>query len=531
MSDTQQAYATMITNFDSTEQRREWNEIASAIGNCPTADALWNKDASHRVCERLLNDHTEFATHFAGIIRTAYLYCPRIMLTDAQLFDGLFFLALGPAAVNGILGRSYKDGPSIIISGRAPSLEDCLVRFMTTTVGAVQQAILKSNPHAQPEELQCTGAPDMLTLRPLEYCVFGTTVTRSQVLGFDAGFYRRLTDRLSVLDTNCGDDAMSEPVDSLAGGLASNKSKAMVIAETFASVLHKGDDEVSRYRFLAQRWQEWVDAERAGLVLYENQYDDAVRDRVGSAGFGVYFDEYVQRHGEMMREHCKGMRGRDVDCFLDTLSYIATMPKRSDAFGCIAHADLPEDNHMLSRQMLRDWYQLVYQQTMAKHLGAHLIAVDADRNSYAQIAGRASGSASMMLSGAITRILGNMPFVRFAVLCYECRSTIAAWRACAPDMSPRQQHIVTRNMAYSIEQASQESSLIDDAKSMAGGALIAGILAFVSAMSDNVWLNGNAPVWLIVLAAWFIGIVPDLLNLGKWVWGVRSSSKTVVYMQ
>ncbi|NEG90198.1 hypothetical protein [Bifidobacterium aerophilum] len=519
MSETQQAYATMITNFDSTEQRDEWDRIAQGFAGCPTPDALWRKDAGHRTCERLLNDHTEFATRFAGIIRTAYLYCPRIMLTDAQLFDGMFFLALGPAAVNGILGKSYKDGPSIIVSGRAPSLEECLVQFTTATVGSVRQAALKADPAIRPDSVRCAGGDDELTLRPLEYSAFGTTVTRSQALGFDAEFYRRFTERMASAGT--GDLGES-------GG--SGETKAQVIASTFAAALHGEEDAGASCRFLAQRWQEWIDAERAGLVLYENQNDEEARKRAGSKGFMTHFGEYVERHARAMRDQCRGLRGPDVDCFLRTLESISGMPKRSDAFMCIKRSKLPERDHMLSRQMLRDWYQLVYQQTMARHLGAQLIAVDAERNSFAQIAGQASGSASMMLSGAITQMLGGMPFVRFATLCYECRGTIAAWRACTPDMSRRRQRVVTRNMAYSIEQASQETSLIDDAKGMAGGAAIAAILAFVSAMSDNVWLNGNAPIWMIVVAAWFIGIVPDLLDLGKWVWGVRSSSKTVVYM-
>lgn len=51
---------------------------------------MWARDEHRCPCERLLNDHVEFATHFAGIIRTAYLYCPKILLTDAELLDGIF---------------------------------------------------------------------------------------------------------------------------------------------------------------------------------------------------------------------------------------------------------------------------------------------------------------------------------------------------------------------------------------------------------------------------------------------------------
>lgn len=100
----------MITNFDSTEQSQEWNDLVKQYPAYPSIRNLWCRTDTYRPCERLLNDYTDIATHFAGIVRTAYMYCPKIMLTEAQLLDGLFFLALGPTAVNGVLGKSYKDG-------------------------------------------------------------------------------------------------------------------------------------------------------------------------------------------------------------------------------------------------------------------------------------------------------------------------------------------------------------------------------------------------------------------------------------
>lgn len=105
MSAARASYATMITNFDSTQQLREWESIRADCAStwpdersCPDISSMWARDEHRCPCERLLNDHVEFATHFAGIIRTAYLYCPKILLTDAELLDGIFFLALGPTA-------------------------------------------------------------------------------------------------------------------------------------------------------------------------------------------------------------------------------------------------------------------------------------------------------------------------------------------------------------------------------------------------------------------------------------------------
>lgn len=137
----------MVTNFDSTEQKRAWwkllaeafqDEQNSPLAQSTVFENLWYKDHERRVCENLLNEHTQFATYFAGILRTAYLYCQQIMFTDVEVCDGVFFLALGPSTVNALLDKSYKDGPSITISGRADTFEECLFECTIATLDAAQ---------------------------------------------------------------------------------------------------------------------------------------------------------------------------------------------------------------------------------------------------------------------------------------------------------------------------------------------------------------------------------------------------------
>ena len=477
---------------------------------------------------------------------------------------GCFFLSLGPAAVNGVLGKSHGDGPAIIISGRQPTLEDCLVAFTTARIGDVRQSAKSIDASIRPADTACEGAEEQLTMRPLEYYVFGTTITRAQASGLDGRFYAEFTERLNH-------------------ARETGAPRAVIIAEMFARVLYgdTADDDTDywhgtaleeRCRFLGQRWQEWIDAEKQGLVLYENQNDPSVQQTTGSPGFGTCFDHNARRYKDVLSRQFHLPRSADAAddgrtsrpgqpgkhdtavTFTRTLQAIAAMPKRSDACVCIDRADLPEGESApreteadgsknatrpvtkvgkpeLSRQLLRDWYQFVYQKTMAQHLGAYLVAVSAPNNSFARLAGDESRRSSLMLSGNITRQLGRMPFVLFATFCYQSQPIIRAWRECNADMNARVQKICTRNVAYAVDQACRQKSLKDDGKDMLWGALIAGILALVSAMTDNVWLNGNAPIWLIVLAAWFIGIVPDLIDISKWVWGVRSSFKTVVYLE
>lgn len=161
----------MVANFDSTEQLKQWIRIADALNISPNGipydtnesidnkipktelsedlqhhkhsyaakscspsaslnDGLWVQTNSKNNCERLLNDYPQFASCFAGIIRTAYLYAPKIVVTVADLFDGVFFVSLGPQAVNGILGKSYKDGAKLVISGWKDTLEESLIAFI-----------------------------------------------------------------------------------------------------------------------------------------------------------------------------------------------------------------------------------------------------------------------------------------------------------------------------------------------------------------------------------------------------------------
>lgn len=85
------------------------------------------------------------------------------MLSDAEVCDGLFFLALGPNTVNSLLGKSYKDGPSIIISGRCDSFEECLFNFTLSTVGAVQAKAQKAAKRDDFYIMQLKNVPQCLT--------------------------------------------------------------------------------------------------------------------------------------------------------------------------------------------------------------------------------------------------------------------------------------------------------------------------------------------------------------------------------
>lgn len=322
-------------------------------------------------------------------------------------------------------------------------------------------------------------------------------------------------------------------------------------------------------------------------MLYENQNAEDVRNRINKGreeqiknmDFDKLFARYSRQNNLILETHLKTKKPfgtKTVDA-IETLHQVAEMSQRSEAFAYIdkkypdklgiveAHTgktptekipDGTDGTDSTPNQLLKSWYQFVYQRTLATHLGACLIAVAATPNAYEQIAGRsmadfieeeagifrkmvrsfkhlttANPSSSLTLSGSITKILGGMPYHVFSCFCYEARTTIDNWRNCSPTTPLRTQKLHTRNTAYLIQKASEEVSLLDDAKGMRNKTALAFVLAFISAFCDQIWFNdGTVPLWLVVIVTWLVSVVPDFGELFAWIRGVHSSAKTVVFM-
>ena len=567
-----QPYATMVTNFDSTEQRRIWkllldeaqgaeNESAAEqrrpATEFPNITDLWAENRTQHTCDKLLNENVSFATYFAGVIRTAYLYCPQIMLTVPEVCDGLFFLSLGPAKVNAMLGKSYKDGPSILISGQYESFEECLFHFTFATVHAVREDAVKKGVVLDDTARRCAATDEQYTIRPLEYCVLDASVSHTEALSRPSRFYEKLTEQVETWKNG------SMRLDD-------------VLKEAFADFLGVTDD---RFACLAKRWREWVDAVSQGTVVYENQRSEEVSARADGRRAGEFrgedfagiFSKHVEKNTKtLLRHFANTYSGAEADKAKTVLRKIAGMGKRSDAFACIEDAFPeddrrsgtgafvePEDGRPSFHAMLRDWYQFVYQRTLATYLGACLIAVSASSNSYERIAGMSmadslkadgdvwhrmrngvrrffgigSTSSALMLSGSITEVLGGMPYHVFSCFCYQARTSIRRWRECTPDTPARVQRLCTKNIAYIAQKASEENSLFEDAKGMKAKTVLAAVLSAISALCDQVWFNGNSvPIWIVVVTAWLISMAPDVIELGAWLREIHSTSKTVVFM-
>lgn len=572
-------FATMLTNFDSTQQKAEWNRLRDSVTvndgsqrkpatahvdqqdvSVPGIRHLWERTQNESTCERVLHTHPQFLASFSGVLRTAYLYCPMIMITDAELIDGIFFQAFGPSIVNSLVGRIYERGHFLVVSGRWKTFDECLRNFFLSTVEEVRGDARKKSVILS-EAAQNRKLPDdWITLRPINSCVFDFTVTHDLSLTRSPGFYVHLTNQLR--STDAGNDLLPD-----------------VIAEAYGECLNAPSADVKcRFDLLIQRWREWREAIRNGEVRYVSQNSEEgkriMREHRQPTFQGKNFDgifaSVASDNLEVMSHACDRQRGggSDTDAFVKVMKSIAGMPKRSDAFAAIDCSDLPEtgdagpEGFAPSKALLRDWYQFVYQRTLAIYLGACLIAVKAPRNSYEQVAGRhmaesvkvddSAGfvtgswagripllrkvfhrhrSLSLMIAGSITDILGMMPAPVFAHFCYESRSAILKWRSCTPTTPIPMQRHCAKDAAYLVHKVGEEHSLRDDAKSMLTSTGVAVVLAFVSAVSDNLMSgNGTASVWIIVLVAWVIAIVPDLADVVRWLWGVHSTSKTVVYL-
>lgn len=542
--------AAMVSNFDSTQQLQEWKAVfeklhdlderplANEISTRIKSDGysyLWHKQKSRGACETLLGEIPELAAHMSGVLRTAYLYCPKLLLTAAELFDGIFFLALGPKTVLSMLGQTHTDAPTIIVSGRQSSLEECLVHFTVSTIENVRlqqhvSAAGKSDRIPQ-QNPNCNDVdPDMLTLRPLRYSILNRELSADYVLCGDTDHYHQFTERMRHATQ------MHEP-------------RARIIAEAFENLLPCENSDHTNYLFLGERWQEWIDAEREGLVKYEDQTRRKVSNGSGHGLFDATFAVIAKTNVHVVQEWLDSEHPDDNNQkmeFLHVLHQISSDTSRSRAFQIITRMQycsqgFKGDNAFcLTRQSLINWYQFVYQNSMATYLGAYLIGIDIPENSYQQIVVRTSGSAkqketaeyvqsSLSFSGEVTARLGEMPYAQFSEFCYRSRDAVKRWRKCKPTDSLTKQRKCAHDISYCIQQESEQRDRTDERMAVVQSLVIAVALALISVLLDNFVFTHGFPVVGIVLVAWIIAIAPNVIDACSWWLSDRTSSKSIVF--
>lgn len=507
-------YAIMLTNFDSEEQLNDWNQVRHQCNSNQKCDQeripkvnskFWSDGPGGvSICERIIQQHPEFLERFAGILRTAFLYSPHVLVTDAELFDGVYFLAFGPDVVLDLLGQTGYEKPFLTVSGRQPTLEQCLLRFTT----------VPDSQHQLSAEEETVNLLDIGTLRPLEYQILQKTITSEESQQF------ALRAR-AVLNEHAGD----------------HLSIAQRIAYLYAAYCQQ-DPSDGTCQLLAQRWQEWIDAERKGLIRYEQQHSQTESNSGIVRRFNDAFLPVASENADCLRSWCSAFKANEAEksAFRDVLDKISHEPGRSKAFALIRQSALPVGRADCNRTMecdqqtLVDWYQFVYRLAMADYLGCCLMAVQSKPNSYERYAGR-TGGRSFMLSGKVTELLGQMPSVCFVQFCYLSREAIRKWRNCRPNApdSDQQQHI--RNIAYCVQKFGSQLDRKQDNSKIIKQFIVTLILASISVICDKIIFSGSMSIILILIAAWFIEVFPELLTMMKWMLDQHTATQTMVFAQ
>lgn len=602
----QKARMTTVSNFDSTEQAVVWSDIVKQINsdswnnkdisesknNVVSFDNLWIGKTNYKV-HSLLHRYPKIRNYFAGIIRTAYLYSPHILITDAELFDGIFFLLFGPKDIADMLTNvveqddsnessvfndsfSYSRNPSIIIRGRGSNVFESFLSFFTVKNVKAENGL----------ENGLENGESSYSLRPLKYCIFGKTLSKETVEN-NPDICKKLTRNLNIAKGDVSLDCVKKQVQS--------------VADAFEEIFEKhdlGKDEsksFGKYDFLAQRWYEWIEACENGLVKYEQNEnfekfkdifvslakknskiilstckEEAIRlsalhkisaNKGNSKNSNTLMEQYKSFEDIILKladsEYC----GRSK-----AFNFIDEESKRLEDFNKVilestSKNSVMEDesldsnsktNKYCTQKMLTDWYQFVYLRAISMTLDAYMTTVNAKENSYAQVAYKYDANSgkklsdsnksifnfyckcnpkeSIALAGEITSVIGGMPNSVFANFCYRSQTAIKKWRACNPQTSFKKQKKYGLNIAYLVDKAKEDDDIEKDRKDIFKGFIGVVLFAFISVLCDKALFNDSSiPVYFIILISWIVSILPEALNMFSWIKRTHTACKTIVF--
>ena len=502
---------TLVSNFDSVEQRMLWDSIVDRLGLPYNAKTPWHSIDGGDHCRQLLNTHPAIAEQFTGIIRTAYLYCNKIVITPAQLFDGVFFLALGPDFISEILARSHRDGPAIFVSGAEKDLTTCLESFYLTTIdNIVEKNDLGKDVVSDPHELAYR------TIDSKRFSALAQEIEAKDAIAY--GIQRR--------------DDLAQELDQVHRG---QKPIAEVIRQALEQI-GSSDNQTFSFDLISSRWNEWIEAEREGKITYIQQRGGSftsVDIAEQARKYRYLIDDLIEK-----RNASKPLCPAERLC-IEALDGLSTCAYRSVALHIIqdlrdkiAKSDCPSDKTAtITPDILWEWYQVVYNNTMATHIGANLISVTERKDGLVSSSKQTGGDTPiLMLSGTIPELLGEMPSPIFSRLRYEHRKLLSSWRDCDLSTPMKRRTAITKGVAYAIYQISEQGGLAEDRSSLlarCGATLILAVAATLVDMSPSMESMPTGILFLIVLA---LQIAPDVIELAQWEMSTDSTCKTVVYL-
>ncbi|MCI8675205.1 MAG: hypothetical protein HFJ63_00535 [Atopobiaceae bacterium] len=164
----------MVRNFDSVHQAKDWYECRScSADNSQYAPSnMWSSENAlhHALMEGSCKDTNlcELAAprikYFAGCLRTASLYSPTILLTDSNLLDGVFFLALGPRGCRELLGLAEQEPlPLTVLCRNKSTLREAYGSFLGIPGAGTHKTGATGTPEASGNK---TGISDTPTIKP-----------------------------------------------------------------------------------------------------------------------------------------------------------------------------------------------------------------------------------------------------------------------------------------------------------------------------------------------------------------------------
>lgn len=362
---------TLVFDFDSLEQRSL--EGGPRAGEVPDSEA-------------------EQVLPFAGVLRAADLLSRRILLLDAQLLDGAFFLMLGPDRIRQILGRPESLDSALAVAARKPSLEECLRAMM---LDDRNPAFLK-----------------------------GFEFSSLAAFGADAGpLAERLRARGSARLRSC-----------TAPEVALTVAAELQAAAESADPHHLVEEPAGAFARLARAWESWFAATSLGRLRiqpWSGTFDlpAALEQRPVPAALQV-----------------------DDGPVTDALTVLSGTTNRSDA---LAYLRLHGSELSGHQRLLQDWWMNAYFDALASMHGTNWLRFSADPGTQESLPRRgfrwrrgpsgADGS-TFHIRGSLVSTLGGMPSPVYALLRHQARAAIKEWQD-----HPSQK--TSDGLAYAVSQA------------------------------------------------------------------------------
>ncbi|MCC3293471.1 hypothetical protein LJ756_02400 [Arthrobacter sp. zg-Y411] len=369
---------TLVFDFDSIEQR-------SLEGGPNTVAPL------------RIDTESEQVLPFAGVLRAADLLSRRILLLDAQLLDGAFFLTLGPDRIRQILARPEFLDSALAVAARKPSLAESLRAMILDA----------RNPSV---------------LAGFEF---------SSLAAFGAGTVP-LTERLRVRSSarlrSC------EPRD-----VARTVAAELQAASESEDPEYVVEEPTGAFAELERAWQSWLaeaDGGRLRIQPWSGTFDlpSALERRPVPAALQD--------------------QGGPVEAALTVLS---GTKNRSDA---LAYLRLHSSELSEHKRLLQDWWMNAYFDALASMHGTNWLRFSADPGTQESLPRRgfrwrrvpsAADSPTLQIRGSLVSTLGGMPSPVYALLRHQARAAILEWQE-----HPSQK--TSDGLAYAVSQADATKS-------------------------------------------------------------------------